>query len=55
MVDTSYSIENEKESRFFFLDIQIIHEDKTFTISAYRAPTFSEVDTNFNSFLTSTY
>ena len=38
-----------------FLDIAIIREDKTFTISVYRKPTFSEVYTHFDSFLPSTY
>ena len=38
-----------------FLDIAIIREDKTFTTSAYRKPTFSDVYTHFDSFLPSTY
>ena len=38
-----------------FLDIAIIHEDKTFTTSVYRKPTFSGVYTHFDSFLPSTY
>ena len=38
-----------------FLDVQIIHEDKTFIISAYCKPTFSLVYTHSDSFLPSTY
>ena len=34
-----------------FLDVQFIREDKTFTTSAYRQPTFSTVYTHFDSFL----
>ena len=33
-----------------FLDVQIIREDKTFTTSVYRKPTFSGVYTHFESF-----
>ena len=39
----------------FFLDIEIIREDKTFTTSVYRKPTFSGVYTHFDCFLLSTY
>ena len=38
-----------------FLDIAIIHENKTFTTSVYRKPTVSGVYTHFDSFLPSTY
>ena len=38
-----------------FLDIAIIPEDKSFTTSVYRKPTFSGVYTHFDSFLPSTY
>ena len=38
-----------------FLDVQISREDKTFTTSVYRKPTFSGVYTHFDSFLPSTY
>ena len=34
---------------------QIFHEDKTFIIYVYCKPTFSEVDTHFDSFLPFTY
>ena len=39
----------------FFIDVQIIREDKTFTTSAYRRRTFSGVYTHCDSFLQSTY
>ena len=51
----SFTIESEKQNRMSFLDIAIIREDKTFTTSVYRKPTFSGVYTHFNSFLRSTY
>ena len=51
----SFIIENEKQSRISFLDIQIIFEDKTFTISVYCKPTFSGVFSHFDYFLPSTY
>ena len=51
----SFTIESEKQNRMSFLDVQIICEDKTFTTSVYRKPTFSVVYTHFDSFLLSTY
>ena len=51
----SFTIEREKQNRMSFLDIAIIREDKTFTTSVYRKPTFSGVYTHFDSFLSSTY
>ena len=38
-----------------FVDRQIIREDKEFTTSVYRKPTFSGVYTHFESFLPTTY
>ena len=38
----SLKIECEKQNKFSFLDVQIIHQDKTFTISIYRKPTLVE-------------
>ena len=38
----SFKIECEKQNKFSFLDVQIIHQDKTFTISIYRKPTLVE-------------
>ena len=51
----SFTTEREKQSRMSFLDIAIIRENKTFTTSVYRKPTFSGVYTHFDSFLPSTY
>ena len=51
----SFTIEREKQNRMSFLDIAIIREDRTFTTSVYRKPTFSGVYTHFDSFLPSTY
>ena len=50
-----FAIESEKPNRMSFLDKQIIREDKTFTISGYRKPTFSGVYAHFDSFLPSAY
>ena len=35
----SFTIEREKQNRMSFLDIAIIHEDKTFTTFGYCKPT----------------
>ena len=51
----SFTTESEKQNIMSFLHVQIIREDKTFTVSVYRKPTFSGVHTYFDSFLTSTY
>ena len=51
----SFTIEREKQNRMSFPDITIICEDKTFTTSVYRKPTFSGVYTHFDSFLPFTY
>ena len=51
----SFTLESEKQNRMSFLDVQISREDKTFTTSAYRKPSFSGVYTHFSSFLPSTY
>ena len=49
----SFAIENKKQNRMSFLDLQIILRDKKFTTSFYRKPTFSVVYTYFDSFLPS--
>ena len=49
----SISVENENNNKMSFLDVQFIREDKTFTTSVYRQPTFSTVYTHFDSFLSS--
>ena len=51
----SFTIENEKQNRMSFLDLQIIREYKTFTTSVYRTPSFSGIYIHFGSFLRSTY
>ena len=43
-------MENEKDNRMSFLDLNIIHEQGKFTTSAYRKPTFSGIYTNFGCF-----
>ena len=54
-VNMSFSINNEKQNRMSFLHAQIYREDKSFTTSVYRKPTFSKVCTHFSRFLSSTY
>ena len=52
----SFTIEKEKQkNKMSFLDVQIIHENKIFTTSVYRKPTFNGVYIHFDNFLTSTY
>ena len=51
----SFTIENEKQNRMPFLNLQIICEDETFTTSVYRKPAFSVVYTHLDSFLLFTY
>ena len=50
----SFTTECEKQNRMSFLDIAIIPENKTFTISAHRKPTFSGIYAHFDHFLPST-
>ena len=50
----SFTIESEKQNRMSFLDVQIIREDKKFTISVYRKIIFIGVHTHSESLL-STY
>ena len=52
-LNTSCTIENEKDNRMSFLDVNIIREKGKFTTSIYREPTFSEIYTHFDSFLPS--
>ena len=51
----SFIIENEKQNRVSFLDVQVNREYKTFATFVYRKPIFSGVYTHFYSFLPSTY
>ena len=46
-------MENEKDNRMPFLDVNIIREKDKFTNSVYRKPTFSGIYTHFDSFLPS--
>ena len=48
----SFIIEPEKSNKMSSLGVQIIRDDKTFTTSVYRKPTFSGVYTHFDSFFT---
>ena len=50
-----FTIGKEKQNRMPFLDVQIIHEEKSFIISVYGKPNFSGVFKNFESFLSPTY
>ena len=52
-LNISLTIENEKDNRMSFLDVNIIRGKDKFTTSVYRKPTFSGVYTHFDSFLPS--
>ena len=52
-LNISFTIENEKDNRMSFLDINITSEKDKFTTSVYRKPTFSKIYTHFDSFLPS--
>ena len=52
-LNISLTIENEKDNRMSFLDVNIIREKDKFTTSVYRKPTFSRIYTHFDSFLPS--
>ena len=54
-VNISFTIENEKDNRMSFLDVNIIHEQGKFTTSVYHKAIFSEMFTHFDSFLPSIY
>ena len=51
----SFSMETEKENKLSFLDVEVIREQGKFTTTVYRKPTFSDVYSNFGSFLPSVY
>ena len=51
----SFAIENEKQNRMPFLDVQIICEDKRFTAVLFCKLTFSGIYTHVDSSLLSTY
>ena len=50
-----FTYEIEKKNEFSFLDIKISRENKKFTTSLHRKPTFSGVFTNFDSFVPEIY
>ena len=52
-ISLTITIENEKDNRMSFPDVNIIREKDKFTPSVYRKPTFSGIYTNFDSFLPS--
>ena len=52
-LNISFTIENEKDNRMSFLDINIIREKDEFITSVYCKPTFSRIYTHFDSFLPS--
>ena len=54
-LNISFTIENEKDNRMSFLDVNIIREKGRFTTSVYRKPTFSGIYTHFDSFLPSRF
>ena len=52
-LNISLTVENEKDNRMSFLDVNIICEKDKFTTSVYCKPTFSGIYTHFDSFLPS--
>ena len=54
-INISFSIETERQTKFSFLDIEVIREQGKFTTTIYRKTTFSGVYNNFESFLPSVY
>ena len=51
----TFTVDTEQNNRISFLDVNIIHEKGKFITSVYRKPTFSGVQTHFDSFLPDTY
>ena len=52
-LNMSFTMENEKDNRMSFLDVNMIREKNKFTTFACRKPTFSGIYTHFDSFLPS--
>ena len=52
---SSFSMETGKENKLSFLDVEIVGEQGRFTTTIYRKPTFSDVYTNYESFLPFAY
>ena len=51
----SFSSELEKDGKLPFLDVEITRSNGRFSTSVYRKPTFSDLFTNFHSFVPSAY
>ena len=49
----SFSIETERQNKFFFLDTEVIRKQGKFTTTIYHKPTFGGVYSNFESSLPS--
>ena len=54
-LNIKFFIEKEEDGRLPFLDINIFRENDKFATNVYRKKTFSEVYTNFKSFIPETY
>ena len=54
-VNMSFSMETERQNKFSFLDVEVIHEQGKFTTTIYRKPSFSGVYSNSESFWPSLY
>ena len=48
-------MEIKKENKLSFFDVEIIRNQGQFTIKIYRKPTFSDLYSNFESFLLSVF
>ena len=51
----SFSFEQEKDGKLFFLDAEVSHQEGHFVTTVYRKPTFNGVYTHFESFLPKIY
>ena len=54
-VNISFTIETKQNNKISFLDVNVIREQDNFIASIYQKPTFSDVYTQFDSFLPETY
>ena len=50
-----FTAEKEQNNCFNFLDVKVIRVDNVFTTSVYRKPSFSGVDTHFDSYMSFNY
>ena len=55
VIQTYLFLEQEKNGKLSFLDIEVSQEKGKFVTTAYREPTFSGVYTNFESFSPTVY